>query len=188
MEKMKEHFGFTTSGTLTKTRYESERAYEKQSYIRLRGRFWYQILAFALYMIGGIVLALVIGTFINAIWYILRVGLLGSGLSLLGVTPTEPFSWDYLRQYVEYSVSGGVLQDSSWVVWLAMIVVFGLILRLGIRNWYDWVQKFNSRTTNQNRWASLREVDRTYVMVPDRNKFYKGESGFPITQIGRAHV
>lgn len=183
MEKMKEHFGFTTSGTLTKTRYESECAYEKQSYIRLRGRFWYQILAFALYMIGGIVLALVIGTFINAIWYILRVGLLGSGLSLLGVTPTEPFSWDYLRQYVEYSVSGGVLQDSSWVVWLAMIVVFGLILRLGIRNWYDWVQKFNSRTTNQNRWASLREVDRTYVMVPDRNKFYKGESGFPITHI-----
>jgi len=182
-KQVKKHFGFTTSGTLGKTRYEQERAYEKQSYIRLRGRFWYQFVIFALYVLGGITLALVVGTFANAIWYILRVGLLGSGLSLLGVTPKETFSWDYLRQYAEFSLSGGVLQGTSWVVWLVMIIAFGLILRLGIRNWYDWVQKFNSRTTNQNRWASLREVDRTYVMVPDRNKFYKGESGFPITHI-----
>ncbi|WP_288503691.1 type IV secretory system conjugative DNA transfer family protein [uncultured Weissella sp.] len=184
-DRTRKYFGISITGTglFSKNRYETERAYEKQSYIRLRGRFWYQLLAFLLYVVGGITLAILVGTFANAIWYILRVGLLSSFLRVLGVETTQTFSWDYLKQYVGFSISGGVAQDTSWVVWLLMLIVFGLILRLGIRNWYDWVQKFNSRTTNQNRWADLREIDRTYVLIPDRNKFYKGEAGQPITHI-----
>ncbi|MFL2019226.1 type IV secretory system conjugative DNA transfer family protein [Weissella hellenica] len=164
-------------------RYEQARSYEKQSQIRLRGQFWFQGLVFVGYCALGIMMALLVGTLAGALWYIIRSGLGNMALNMFNVYFKPAFSWDYLQQYVMFSLSGGVLHEQSYVIWAIMVVMFAIFCRLGIKNWYDWVQKFGDRTTNQNRWATLHEIERTYVLIPDRNKFYKGPAGQPISHI-----
>ncbi|QPI46154.1 hypothetical protein [Weissella paramesenteroides] len=152
-------------------RYEKSRSYEKQSQIRLRGQFWFQLIIFIGYCAVGIVMALLVGTLAGALWYIIRSGLGNMALNLFNVYFKPAFSWDYLQQYVMFSLSGGVLHEHSYIIWAIMLLVFAIFCRLGVKNWYDWVQKFGDRTTNQNRWATLNEIERTYVLIPDRNKF-----------------
>jgi type IV secretory pathway TraG/TraD family ATPase VirD4 len=164
-------------------RYEQARAYEKQSQIRLRGQLWFQLVAFALYCSIGIVVAVLAGTLAGVLWYIIHSGLGNLVLNMFNVYFQPAFSWDYLQQYTMFTLTGGVLHENSYVIWIIMILSFAIFFRLGIKNWYDWTQKFGDRTTNQNRWASLREIDRTYVLIPDRNKFYKGSAGQPISHI-----
>ena len=164
-------------------RYEKARSYEKQSQIRLRGQFWFQLIIFIGYCAVGIVVALLVGTLAGALWYIIRSGLGNMALNLFNVYFKPAFSWDYLQQYVMFSLSGGVLHEHSYIIWAIMLLVFAIFCRLGVKNWYDWVQKFGDRTTNQNRWATLNEIERTYVLIPDRNKFYKGPAGQPISHI-----
>ena len=164
-------------------RYEKSRSYEKQSQIRLRGQFWFQLIIFIGYCAVGIVMALLVGTLAGALWYIIRSGLGNMALNLFNVYFKPAFSWDYLQQYVMFSLSGGVLHEHSYIIWAIMLLVFAIFCRLGVKNWYDWVQKFGDRTTNQNRWATLNEIERTYVLIPDRNKFYKGPAGQPISHI-----
>lgn len=164
-------------------RYEKARSYEKQSQIRLRGQFWFQLIIFIGYCAVGIVMALLVGTLAGALWYIIRSGLGNMALNLFNVYFKPAFSWDYLQQYVMFSLSGGVLHEHSYIIWAIMLLVFAIFCRLGVKNWYDWVQKFGDRTTNQNRWATLNEIERTYVLIPDRNKFYKGPAGQPISHI-----
>ncbi|CAM4285407.1 type IV secretory system conjugative DNA transfer family protein [Weissella hellenica] len=164
-------------------RYEQARSYEKQSQIRLRGQFWFQLVIFIGYCAVGIVVALLVGTLAGALWYIIRSGLGNMALNLFNVYFKPAFSWNYLQQYVMFSLSGGVLHEQSYIIWAIMLVMFAIFCRLGVKNWYDWVQKFGDRTTNQNRWATLNEIERTYVLIPDRNKFYKGPAGQPISHI-----
>ncbi|MFL2020207.1 type IV secretory system conjugative DNA transfer family protein [Weissella hellenica] len=164
-------------------RYEQARSYEKQSQIRLRGQFWFQLIIFIGYCAVGIVMALLVGTLAGALWYIIRSGLGNMASNLFSVYFKPAFSWDYLQQYVMFSLSGGVLHEQSYIIWAIMLVMFAIFCRLGVKNWYDWVQKFGDRTTNQNRWATLNEIERTYVLIPDRNKFYKGPAGQPISHI-----
>ena len=164
-------------------RYEQSRAYEKSSQIRLRGRWWFQLIVFLLYCLIGVIFAILLGTLSEVIWYIIRSGLGNMALNMFNVYFQPAFSWEYLQQYATFTLTGGVLHENSFVVWIIMLLAFGIFLRLGIKNWYDWVQKFGDRTTNQNRWTTLKEIDRTYVLIPDRNKFYKGASGQPISHI-----
>ncbi|WEA53838.1 type IV secretory system conjugative DNA transfer family protein [Weissella paramesenteroides] len=164
-------------------RYEQSRAYEKSSQIRLRGRWWFQLMVFLLYCLIGVIFAILLGTLSEIIWYIIRSGLGNMALNMFNVYFQPAFSWEYLQQYATFTLTGGVLHENSFVVWIIMLLAFGIFLRLGIKNWYDWVQKFGDRTTNQNRWTTLKEIDRTYVLIPDRNKFYKGASGQPISHI-----
>ncbi|NEZ89041.1 type IV secretory system conjugative DNA transfer family protein [Weissella paramesenteroides] len=164
-------------------RYEQARAYEKQSQIRLRGQLWFQLVVFVLYCLVGIVVAVLAGTLAGLLWYIIHSGLGNLAFNMFNVYFQPAFSWDYLQQYTMFTLTGGVLHENSYVIWIIMILFFAIFFRLGIKNWYDWTQKFGDRTTNQNRWASLREIDRTYVLIPDRNKFYKGTAGQPIIHI-----
>ncbi|WP_407124319.1 type IV secretory system conjugative DNA transfer family protein [Weissella paramesenteroides] len=164
-------------------RYEQARAYEKQSQIRLRGQLWFQLVAFALYCLIGIVVAVLVGILAGVLWYIIHSGLGNLVLNMFNVYFQPAFSWDYLQQYTMFILTGGILHENSYVIWIIMILSFAIFFQLGLKNWYDWTQKFGDRTTNQNRWASLREIDRTYVLIPDRNKFYKGAAGQPISHI-----
>lgn len=164
-------------------RYEQARAYEKQSQIRLRGQLWFQLVVFVLYCLVGIVVAVLAGTLAGVLWYIIHSGLGNLALNMFNVYFQPAFSWNYLQQYTMFTLTGGVLHENSYVIWIIMILSFAIFFRLGIKNWYDWTQKFGDRTTNQNRWTSLREIDRTYVLIPDRNKFYKGAAGQPISHI-----
>ncbi|GAK31049.1 type IV secretory pathway, VirD4 protein [Weissella oryzae SG25] len=166
-----------------KRKYEQERDFERQSQIRLRGRLWFRLLIFALYVVMGAFIALVVGTFARVLWYCIANGLGNLLLNRLGYYIDPAFSIDYLQQYLVFSLSGGTLLDHSWITWTLMVIVFLLILRLGFKNNYDWGQKFADRTTNQNRWATLKEIDAVYKLIPDRNKFYKGLAGEPITHI-----
>jgi|GEM_PF-2244518 len=164
-------------------RYEYERAYEKQSKIRLRGRLWFQTVTFALYEAVAVFAAVFIGTFSKTVWYLFRSGLGNLALNSFGIYFKPVFSFDYLKQYIDFSLTGGVFQDNSWVVWLLMAIGFGFFTYLGLRNWYDWVQKFNDRTINRNRFTEIKELDRTYEFVPDRNKFYDLQAGMPISHL-----
>ncbi|TYC51062.1 type IV secretion system protein VirD4 [Weissella muntiaci] len=164
-------------------RYERERGFEQKSQIRLRGKLWYQVFIFFLYVAVGLLLALLVGTFARVLWYVLANGLGNLIFNPLGYYIDPAFSLDYLKRYFMFSISGGTFQDRSWITWILMGITFLLILRLAFKNSYDWLQKFSDRTTNQNRWAELKEIDAVYKLIPDRNKYYKGQAGEPIVHI-----
>lgn len=173
-EKPKELFG---------NQYANDRFDEKRSQIRLRGQLWYQLVVFGLYVFAGLIFALLTGTFIRLIWYLIYSGAWGTIAGLFGKVVTPAFSLDYVFKYFDYSINGGAFQDTSWVVWTMMVVVLTVTVYKGSRNWYDWVQKFGNRTINRNRFTSLKELVKTYELVPDRNVFYDVNAGMPVSHI-----
>ncbi|MFT8757355.1 type IV secretory system conjugative DNA transfer family protein [Leuconostoc pseudomesenteroides] len=167
--------------------YQSERAFNKQSYIRWRGQLWFRItyaIVMTLVLTAAVLYAAVIA---NTVWIVIRA--LGGMLTQANQTYTwSPISGETLLNLL--LVNGN--PSNTFQVW----VNAGLPIKLGMlllwlylmyrfvgRRVYDWSQVFGDITRNTNRFATIEEIEQTYKLVPDRNKFYQGAPGHPVAHI-----
>lgn len=167
-----------------KWQYERERAATRQNYTRLRGRFWFQALIFIGRTIRNFIFSWLIGVLLKVGGYIvISIGYVIS--SFMQQTPNPaPFSVDYLVLFFWQSFSGpAILEDSSIVIWLPMILVFGFLEIRALIRWWGWHQLYTPNTQTTARFATLAEIDAVYKLIPDRNKFYKGSPGQPMAHI-----
>ncbi|CAK1253623.1 type IV secretory system conjugative DNA transfer family protein [Fructobacillus tropaeoli] len=168
-----------------KSRYLKEREYVKKSFIRLRGRLWFQLLVFlpAMYFAFRFVLA-----FGNTIEWLYT--LASQAFSQGNYFPTNWLSgsqW-WAQFLISLSFSSGLNRLLSGqfgvVTLLMMLALLTYLVGWGIiRKWVDWHNKFADKTNNLVRFATLKEVDSTYKMIPDRNKRFLGEPGQPVLHV-----
>lgn len=169
---------------LFRRNYQAERQFMRHNYIRLRGRTWFLTLY-------GILSTLFVGFFVIycTILFDFLIRVLGGYLTSFG---------SYLQTNVWQSSNLDDVLNMAKTVFMPsqMLSIFGrlslvtgifmLILFLFLeKNWslgkvYDWYQTFRDLTRNTNRFAMVREVDATYKLVPDHNKFYSGTPGQPV--------
>lgn len=168
-----------------KNKYVIERDFEKKSFIRWRGQFWFQLLIFLLQTAFAAMMALIIGTLSKVIWYCISSLFLNLVTQTFwGVNRFPVFDPSYLQFLIVQSLTGQDMQyNNSLIVTFIMLGVFIYFEAIGIRRWRNWIQLYSNRSLNQTRWANLREIDRVYKLVPDRNKFYPGKSGALIAHI-----
>lgn len=169
---------------MAKSKYVQERDFEKKSTIRWRGRWWLQIPTFLLFVAGGVVAAIVVGTIGKVIYYGATSGIWNWMTQLWGVQTFPPYDANYFQFLIVQSLSGqDLFENNSWVLSIAMLIAFLIPTIYGAQKWWSWTQLYSDRTLNFNRFANLKEIDRTYELVPDRNKFYTGETGPQMSHI-----
>lgn len=169
---------------MAKSKYVQERDFEKKSTIRWRGRWWLQIPTFLLFVAGGVVAAIVVGTIGKVIYYGATSGIWNWMTQLWGVQTFPPYDANYFQFLIVQSLSGqDLFENNSWVLSIVMLIAFLIPTVYGAQKWWSWTQLYSDRTLNFNRFANLKEIDRTYELVPDRNKFYTGETGPQMSHI-----
>lgn len=167
-----------------KNRYLKEREYVKKSFIRLRGRLWFQLLVFIPLSLLAFRFVLALGNLMEWL-YLLASESFAQGNYL-------PNNWlsgsQWWAQFLlSLSFSGGLnrlLSGQFGVVTdLFMIALLSFFAWKIIRKWLDWHNKFADKTNNLVRFATLKEVDATYKLIPDRNKRFPGEPGQPVLHV-----
>ena len=74
-----------------------------------------------------------------------------------------------------------ILSRLTLVTSVVLIICLLLLLKKYVfQRIYDWYQLFRDQTRNTNRFAEVREVNKVYKLIPDRNKNFKGRPGQPV--------
>ncbi|WP_224154489.1 type IV secretory system conjugative DNA transfer family protein [Leuconostoc gelidum] len=164
--------------------YQAERQFMRKSYIRLRGRTWFLVC----YAIGSTFMASVTVIYATLLldWIIRVVG--GYVSSIWQYTQTQvwqlPVFDDVKNMTLTIFNPVNVLTifgRLTLITGIFMALLFFLLeKKWSIGRVYDWYQKFRDQTRNTTRFATVREVDATYKLVPDRNKYFKGSPGQPV--------
>ncbi|MBC9119279.1 type IV secretory system conjugative DNA transfer family protein [Fructobacillus fructosus] len=167
-----------------KNRYLKEREYVKKSFIRLRGRLWFQLLVFIPLSLLAFRFVLALGNLMEWVY-----GLASESIAQGNYLPNNWLSgsqwWAQFLLSLSFSsglnrlLSGqfGVVTD---ILMIALLSFFAWGI---IRKWIDWHNKFADKTNNLVRFSTLREVNATYKMIPDRNKRFPGEPGQPVLHV-----
>ena len=170
--------------SLFRRNYQAERQFMRHNYIRLRGRTWFLTLY-------GIFSTLFVCTFIIYCTILLDflIRVTGSYLSTFG-NYLRSNIWQSPNQEDFLNMAKAVFMPANMfsifgrltiVTTIFMLIMFLLFEKLwALGKVYDWYQTFRDLTRNTNRFATVREVDATYKLVPDRNKFYSGAPGQPV--------
>lgn len=164
--------------------YNAERAFRLKSYIRLRGRAWF----LWLYALIGSILVL-IGTIYATILFDLLIRVGGSYVQAIGFyIQTKVMQWPNVDT-IQQMVTTVFLPSQALSIFSRLTLVTGIFFvlvflrceyRWVIKVAYDWFQEYRELTRNTNRFSNVREVDRTYKLIPDRNKHFKGSPGQPV--------
>lgn len=167
-----------------KDAYERERDRSKQNQARLRGTWGYQIFVFGSWTIFNIFAGLAVGALSKIIVYFFVVG---KNFILNLFQPNQSlqqFDQVYLNELIRQTLSGQtLLSEISLAVWIPAAIVFGILERRTILDWWRMRQMYSPNTREKSRFATLEEIDRVYKVVPDRNKRFKGSPGQPISHI-----
>ncbi|MGR8861852.1 type IV secretory system conjugative DNA transfer family protein [Leuconostoc citreum] len=170
--------------SLFKKDYQAERQFMRQSYIRWRGRAWF----LWLYGIIATVVISIIALYITII-VDLVIRVVGPYIQDFGqYMQTGVAQWPVLSDVLNMMVN--VLNPLNMLsILFRLTLVTGLVLGLSFvlllkkyvfQRIYDWYQLFRDQTRNTNRFAEIREVDKVYKLIPDRNKHFKGAPGQPV--------
>lgn len=156
----------------------------RQSYIRWRGRAWFLWLYGIVATIGVIILSLyltilvdlvirLVGPYVQALTFYLH-----SGVSQWpAFTDTLNMVVNVLNPLNMFSI----LSRLTLVTGIVLVISFILLLKKYVfQRIYDWDQLFRDQTRNTNRFAEVREADKVYKLIPDRNKNFKGTPGQPV--------
>ncbi|MGQ2284443.1 type IV secretory system conjugative DNA transfer family protein [Leuconostoc pseudomesenteroides] len=169
---------------LFKKDYNAERAFMRQSYVRLRGKSWFlwtyaivvSVLLLFVAMYATVILDLIIrigGQYVQAFMTIFQSGVAqwpdAQTVKLMAVTLLNPLNI--------FTILGRLTIVTG--VFFALVYLW-LAYRHVLKQVYDWFQLYRDQTRNTNRFAEVREVDRTYKLIPDRNKNFKGTPGQPV--------
>ncbi len=169
---------------LFKKDYNAERAFMRQSYVRLRGKSWFlwtyaivvSVLLLFVAMYATVILDLIIrigGQYVQAFMTILQSGVAqwpdAQTVKLMAVTLLNPLN--------VFTILGRLTIITG--IFFALVYLW-LAYRHVLKQVYDWFQLYRDQTRNTNRFAEVREVDRTYKLIPDRNKNFKGTPGQPV--------
>lgn len=169
---------------LFKRDYNAERAFMRKSYVRLRGKSWFlwtyaivvSVLLLFVAMYATVILDLIIrvgGQYVQAFMTILQSGVPqwtdAQNVKLMALTLLNPLNI--------FTVLGRLTIVTG--VFFALLYLW-LSYRHVLKQVYDWFQLYRDQTRNTNRFAEVKEVDRTYKLIPDRNKNYKGTPGQPV--------
>ncbi|GLY46150.1 conjugal transfer protein [Leuconostoc lactis] len=170
--------------SLFRRNYQAERQFMRHNYIRLRGRTWFLTLY-------GILSTLFVCAFVIYCTILLDflIRVTGSYLSTFG-NYLRSNIWQSPNQEDFLNMAKAVFMPANMfsifgrltiVTTIFMLIMFLLFEKLwALGKVYDWYQTFRDLTRNTNRFATVREVDTTYKLVPDRNKFYSGAPGQPV--------
>ncbi|CUR63658.1 Type IV secretory pathway, VirD4 components [Leuconostoc inhae] len=169
---------------LFKKDYRAERQFMRDSFIRWRGRSWflwlYGILATMIVMVVSLYVTILVdliirvaGPYIQAFMFYVQSGVTQwpefTDLMNMTLTVLNP-----LNMFL-------ILFRLTLVTGIVLGLVFLLLLKKYVfQRIYDWYQLFRDQTRNTNRFAEVREVDKTYKLIPDRNKNFKGKPGQPV--------
>ncbi|MBS0949225.1 type IV secretory system conjugative DNA transfer family protein [Weissella minor] len=167
-----------------KNEYARQRAFEKSSKVRWRGQLWYQLLVFLIWNAVGFIFAMFVGMVAKVVWFCLSSGFGNFAFAGWGYHVEPPFTLDNLQYLAAQSMTlQDVLSNRSWIIYVLMFFAWAVFFRLSVKQWWDWSQLYANRVRNLNRFATIREINRTYKLVPDRNRFYKGQFGEPMAHI-----
>ncbi|MCK8605735.1 type IV secretory system conjugative DNA transfer family protein [Leuconostoc citreum] len=167
-----------------KNDYQSERNFMRKSYIRWRGQAWF------LWLYGVVVTLLCFFVSLYAtilLDFIIRV--VGPYVAAFtSYIKTGVAQWPEFQSFVDMGTSVfqprfvfSILWRLSLVTGIFLLLMFSwLTRRYVIVRLYNWFQLYRDQTRNTNRFAEVSEVDRTYKMIPDRNKNFKGTPGQPV--------
>lgn len=169
---------------LFKKDYRAERQFMRESYIRWRGRPWFLWLYGIIATIGVIFISLyvtiivdllirVVGPYIQALKFYMQSGVAQwpefndvMNMTATVLNPLNIFT---------------ILFRLTLVTGIVLILCLLLLLKKYVfQRIYDWYQLFRDQTRNTNRFAEVREVDKVYKLIPDRNKNFKGRPGQPV--------
>ncbi|MCK8605679.1 type IV secretory system conjugative DNA transfer family protein [Leuconostoc citreum] len=164
--------------------YQAERNFMRKSYIRWRGQAWF------LWTYGIIVTLLCLLFSLYAtilVDFIIRV--VGSYVTAFGsLVQTGVTQWPDTQSVIDMAFAVFNPIAMLTILWRLSLVtsIFLLLLfawlekRYVVTRIYQWFQLYRDQTRNTNRFAEVSEVDRTYKLIPDRNKHYKGTPGQPV--------
>ncbi|WP_349549715.1 type IV secretory system conjugative DNA transfer family protein [Leuconostoc pseudomesenteroides] len=169
---------------LFKNDYQSERSFMRKSYIRWRGQAWF----LWVYGIFATLSCFFVSLYATILLdFIIRV--VGPYVtSFSSYIQTGVAQWPEYQTFVDMGSSVFQPRYVLSILWRLSLVtgIFLLLLfvwlerRFVLVRIYNWFQLYRDQTRNTNRFAEVSEVDRTYKMIPDRNKNYKGTPGQPV--------
>ena len=164
--------------------YQAERQFMRESYIRLRGRTWF-LTIYTILSTGLVILGAIYGTVL--LDWVIRVGG-GYISSVWQYTQTKVWQMPLLDDVKNMTMT--ILNPLNMLTIFGRLTIvtglfMGLLFFLMERKWsvgqvYIWYQKYRDLTRNTTRFATIREVDAVYKLVPDRNKYFKGLPGQPV--------
>lgn len=144
-----------------KDAYERERDRSKQNQARLRGTWGYQIFVFGSWTIFNIFAGLAVGALSKIIVYFFVVG---KNFILNLFQPNQSlqqFDQVYLNELIRQTLSGQtLLSEISLAVWIPAAIVFGILERRTILDWWRMRQMYSPNTREKSRFATLEEIDR----------------------------
>ncbi|MFT8841133.1 MAG: type IV secretory system conjugative DNA transfer family protein [Leuconostoc citreum] len=169
---------------LFKKDYRAERQFMRESYIRWRGRPWFLWLYGIIATIGVLVVSLYITIIVDLIIRI--VGPYAQAFKFY--MQSSVAQWPEFNDVMSMTVTVlnplnifNILFRLTLVTSIVLIICLLLLLKKYVfQRIYDWYQLFRDQTRNTNRFAEIREVDKVYQLIPDRNKNFKGRPGQPV--------
>lgn len=169
---------------LFKNDYQSERSFMRKSYIRWRGQAWF----LWIYGIFATLICFFVSLYATILLdFIIRV--VGPYIaSFASYVQTGVSQWPEFQTFIDMGSSVFQPRYVLSILWRLSLVtgIFLLLLfvwlerRFVLVRIYNWFQLYRDQTRNTNRFAEVSEVDRTYKMIPDRNKNYEGTPGQPV--------
>ncbi|GAK31554.1 type IV secretory pathway, VirD4 protein [Weissella oryzae SG25] len=178
--------------------YVKRRNSRRKSFVRLRGRLWFQIVYYSITTIVVTYLSTAVGNIVRLLVKLCQNAMQSYIDYKTGISSVDwtKFLFDSLNSFLPENLFRNVIQAQPWVitnsgknytiyyVQITWLIVLSLaIFNFVIKRWYNWYTLYGNRIRNSNHFANFYEIDSAFSMIPDRNKIYDGKPGQQVAHI-----